>query len=193
MDSADLDKMHSLALMGGLQFTSAGRLARAQGKKKKESQRLKGNKALPDYLQVEPLLRPLHTYTITMNVFLNLSAQRSSPNSTALSLTPLNSLMAVLYPLNDKLQAMVSEAEGEVPAPLRDTMKLDVLMSLSVRDEEGRPMYYETFKKREADGIKKEQEAKEEAEMKKKAEEDAAKKKPVKRGGRRATLAQAAA
>ena len=72
-----------------------------------------------------------------------------------------------------------------MPAPLRDTMKLDVLMSLSVRDEQGQPMYYETFKKREAERVKKEQEEKEEAEKKAKEEAAAARKKPVKRGGRK--------
>ena len=160
------------------------RARRAQARKAKKPKMQKGHKALPDYLTTDPKLRPLRTYTITMNVFLNLSAQRSAPQTTALSLTPLNCLMAQLFPQSAKLQAMVAEAEGEVPAPLRDSMRLDVLMSLSVRDEEGKPMYYETFKKREAARIQAEHDAKEEAE-KKRAEEEAAKKQAAKKGGRK--------
>ena len=180
------DAASPFSLLGGLPFGKAGRLAQAMRKIAKQHKRPKGHKPLPAYLQPEPNQRPLHTYTITLNIFLNLSAQRSSPQTTALSLTPLNSLMALLYPHNAKLQTMVAEAEGEVPQPLRDTVKLDVLMSLSVRDEEGRPMFYETFKKREAERIKREHDEKEEADKKKKEEEEAAaKKKPAKRGGRK--------
>ena len=186
MGDDDALSMLPFALVGGLPFSRVNRLARMLAARRKTGpqKRPKGHKTIPDYLQAEPKLRPLHTYIITMNVFLNLSAQRSSPQTTALSLTPLNSLMAQLFPDNEQLQAMVTEAEGEVPAPLRDTMKLDVLMSLSVRDEEGRPMFYETFKKREAERIKREQEEKDEADKKKKDEEAAAKKKSG-RGGRK--------
>ena len=180
-DMSSDEGFSAFGLLGGLPFTTASRLARAirNGNKKAAKQRkqAKGNRTIPDYMQIEAKQRPLHTYTITINIFLNLSAQRSSPATTALTFTPLNALMALLYPLNEKLQAMVKEAESEPPAPLRDSMKLDVLMSLSVRDEEGQPMYYETFKKREAERVKQEQEEK-------KSTEQAAKKKAAKRGGR---------
>ena len=81
-------------------------------KKGAEREATGGSQTLSDYMKVEPKLRPLHTYTLTINLFLNLSAQRSSPHTTALSLTPLNSLMALLYPRNDKLQAMVKGGGG---------------------------------------------------------------------------------
>ena len=193
-DRSDSDNENGLMGMLGLSSIlpfhnpAASRLAKllkTRGHKAKGGG-AKGQRMLPAYLVPEPAQRPLHTYTISMRIFLNLAAQRSSPHTTALSLTPLNSLMALLFPHNASLQAMLAEAEGEVPEPLRDSMKLDVMMSLSVRDEEGRPMYYETFKKKEAERIKREHEEKEAAEEKKKQEEaEAAKKKPVKRAVRR--------
>ena len=82
--------------------------------------------------------RPLHTYRVRLRLFIAWAACRSSPLSTALALTPLNSLMPLLFPASAQLRLMVGEAEGAVPAPLRAAVKLDELVSLAVRGEDGR-------------------------------------------------------
>ena len=133
--------------------------------------------------------RPLHTYTITLNLFINIAAQKSSPVSTALSLCAINSLMAALFPVSayPQLHAMVAEAEAAVPPSLESSVNLEHLMSLSVRDEQGKPFFYDTLKKREAE---KQAKAEADAAEKKRQEEEAAEASKAKKGrGGRMTAA----
>ena len=128
--------------------------------------------------------RPLHTYTVTLNLFISLAAQKSSPASTSLSLTPLNALMAALYPRSayPALHAMIDEAQAPVPSSLQPTVNLERLMSLSVRDEQGQPFFWEKLKAREAKAKQEAAQKAAEEEMKAREEAEAAGVKAGKKG-----------